>query len=298
MKLGLGTAQFGLPYGVINTDGQVSRAETMRILSYAQEAGIDLLDTAAAYGNSEEMLGVCLTECCAETAFRIISKTVPLHCSTIGKLELYNVEQRLSSSLRDLCQPNIYGILVHHADDLLVPGGEELYAMLQQWKTEGKASKIGVSVYTGAQIEAILERYSIDLIQIPFNVFDQRLLANGLLGELKRRGIEIHARSVFLQGVLLVDLAHIPHKLASLRPALERFDAAVRECGLSRLVATLGFVQSIPEIDYAIVGTLSANQLKSICAAKVLTTQADIAAIDYTTLRVDDEQLINPALWK
>ncbi len=163
----------------------------------------------------------------------------------------------------------------------------------------GKINKLGVSVYTGEQIEAVLKRYKIDLIQLPFNIFDQRLLANGLISELKRQGVEIHVRSIFLQGVLLAEIDKIPQVLKPYQAIFNRFDQAIRDSGLSRLTATLCFIESISDIDYAIVGAVSVEQLKSICDAKDSLAKYRISdLIDFTSFAMDDEKLLNPGLWK
>ncbi len=299
MKLGLGTVQFGLPYGITNTEGQVSQADALDILFCAQQSEINLLDTAAAYGSSEERLGACLKESDGlDSSFRLITKTIPINTSHIGRSDVKRVEQGFYASLQNLNQSSVEGLLVHHVDDLLAPGGERLYECLQQFKDEGRINKLGVSVYTGAQIEAVLKRYKIDLIQLPFNIFDQRLLANGLIAELKRQGVEIHVRSIFLQGVLLAEVDKIPEALKSYQAIFNRLDQAVRASGLSRLTATLGFIESISDIDYAIVGAVSVEQLKSICEAKESLAKYTVTdLIDYPSLAVEDEKLINPGLW-
>lgn len=299
MKLGLGTVQFGLPYGITNTEGQVSQEDALDILNLAQKSAVDLLDTAAAYGSSEERLGACLNQSDQlSSSFRVMTKTIPLNISRIALSDVEKVEKGFLTSLDHLKQSSIDSLLVHHVEDLLVPGGEFLYESLQQLKDSGKINKWGVSVYTGSQVEAVLKRYPIDLIQLPFNVFDQRLLANGLLAELNRQGVEIHVRSIFLQGVLLAENDKIPHTLKSYQAIFDRFDEAVSNSGLSRLMATLGFIESISDIDYAIVGAVSVDQLKSICEAKANLSKYRITdLIDYSSLAVDDEKLLNPGLW-
>lgn len=300
MKLGLGTVQFGLSYGITNTDGQVSQTDALNILSCARKSGIDLLDTAAAYGSSEERLGCCLNEADElGSSFKLITKTVSLNMPEIGISDIKKVEQGFDSSLKNLGQPGVEGLLVHHVDDLLVPGGEHLYESMQQLKNTGKINKVGVSVYTGAQIEAVLKRYKIDLIQLPFNIFDQRLLANGLISELKKQGVEIHVRSIFLQGVLLAEINKIPQVLKPYQAIFNRFDEAIKGSGLSRLAVTLGFIESISEIDYAIVGAVSVAQLKSICDVKQSLYKNRISdLIDFNSFAMDDEKLLNPGLWK
>ncbi len=300
MKLGLGTVQFGLPYGITNTEGQVALAEAQAIVKYARQAGIGLMDTAAGYGTSEEILGRCLhTGKEMESAFQIITKTPPLHCSTFTRSERIKVEQSFFSSLRRLRKTSVEGLLVHHVDDILVPGGERLFEILEYWKGEGRIQKWGVSVYNSEQIETVLERYPIDLIQLPVNVFDQRLLKSGVIRALKQRDVEIHARSIFLQGLLIDKIGKIPEKLKPLRAVREKYEKTAKANGLSVLAASMAFIDSVSEIDFAIVGVVSVSQLKSICHAKEsLTANTGRCAIDFSEFAINDEALINPSLWQ
>jgi aryl-alcohol dehydrogenase-like predicted oxidoreductase len=297
MKLGLGTVQFGLPYGITNAQGQVSAHEAQRILSYARNAGIDLLDTAAAYGTSEKILGSLLEH--SATPFRIVSKTIPLGKASADSADIARISAGLSGSLTDLQQQKLDSVLVHHVEDILVPGGDRIYDLLQQRKEEGRIGKIGVSIYTGAQIDAVLSRYSIDLVQVPFNVFDQRLLHGGSLAKLKRHGVEIHARSIFLQGTLLVDSDSLPPVLAAMKPVLRRFDGFASTHGLSKLSMALAFIHQHPEIDYAIVGTQSVDQLRAICQENDrMADTASFGQFDFSEFALDDERMLNPAQWK
>ena len=120
--------------------------------------------------------------------------------------------------------------------------------------------KVGASVYTSEQLDRLLENYQLDLIQLPLNVVDQRLLQSGSLGKLKNHSIEIHARSAFLQGLLLMPTNDIPDYLAPYKWVFEQFRICRESDGLSALEACIGFVQSIPQIDKIIVGINSLQQ--------------------------------------
>jgi aryl-alcohol dehydrogenase-like predicted oxidoreductase len=300
MKLGLGTVQFGLPYGVTNMGGQVPEEEAWRILDCARRAAIDLFDTAPAYGVSEVVLGEYLAAHEIASPVRIVSKTLPVRSASIGDAELARVQEAFLETLRKLRRSRIYGLLVHHADDLLLEGGAQLYGLLRQWKAEGKVEKIGISAYTASQIEAVLSRYPIDLVQLPVSIVDQRLLKDGLLQKIKRDGVEIHARSIFLQGVLLATPGQLPSMLAPLRPVLERLDAESRKIGLSRLAAALGFIQTLSEINYAIVGALSLAQLESIVSeiSNLASMPFPLSSSECAAFGVDDTRLVSPLMWK
>jgi len=298
MKLGIGTAQFGFSYGITNRNGQVSSSEVSAIIRQTHQVGIDLLDTASVYGNSEAVLGACLAENEHHSKFRIVTKTLPLKSTMVGSMELERIRQGLAASLHNLRKTEIDSVLVHHAEDLLVPGGDGLYELLVEWKSKNKIKKIGVSIYRPSQIEALLARYRLDVIQIPLNVFDQRLLTRGLLKEMKRSGVEIHVRSIFLQGALLSDPAQLPAVLGPLRPMLERLDTVAQKYHLSRLEMALGFIHMIAEVDYGIVGVASLDQFESICQAYArLDAQSTIHQVEFADFSIDDTRLVNPALW-
>jgi aryl-alcohol dehydrogenase-like predicted oxidoreductase len=291
MKLGLGTVQFGTDYGISNQLGQTTPAEVGRILEFAASNGISYLDTAPAYGNSELVLGKIFEPI---HPFRIITKT-----QKIGKSQITADDVRFSldvfrKSLDLLQQRSVYGLLVHHHDDLLNEGGERLMAGLESLKERKLVEKIGVSVYNRQDIDRILAKYSIDLIQIPLNVFDQRLLEDAYLQDLKSKGIEIHVRSVFLQGILLMSEIELPDYLAGLAPYLHRYHQENKKLGISSLQAAIGFVDRLAEVDTILVGVNNLHQLTEIVNA--LICKFDTSYLQEFAIK--NEALINPVLWR
>jgi len=263
-KLGLGTAQFGLAYGVTNARGRVPEAEAVAIIDAAIRAGIRTFDTAAAYGDSEAVLGRALA---ARSDVKVVSKLPPLGGSDISASDIDRCRQTFEQSLARLQLGGIHGLLLHHPDDLRKPGAACIADFLTDLKRAGKIAKIGVSVYERAQIDLALDRLPLDLVQVPVNLLDQRLLQDGTLASLKRRRIEIHARSVFLQGTLLAEAERLPAHFA---PHLHRFAAvagAAGRAGLSRQSLCLRFILEQPDIDCAIVGVTSLGELQQIVAA-------------------------------
>ncbi len=289
LKLGLGTVQFGLDYGIANPGGRVPEDEVGEILELASAAGVQVLDTAPAYGHAQAVLGRWLRP---EDGFRIISKTVAVSSPVIGEQEVATVQAAFDASLAALNVERIAGVLVHQADDLLKPGGERLYACLEEWRVQGRVAKVGVSVYERRQIEAILERYPMDLVQLPLNVFDQRLVRDGTLRALADRGIEIHARSVFLQGLLLMHEEALPAFSTPWRQVIHAFHADVRRAGTTPLAAALAFVNQRPEIDVVLVGVASLEQWRQCLSA--LEHPPTLAWDRYA---VDDPRLVDPRLW-
>jgi aryl-alcohol dehydrogenase-like predicted oxidoreductase len=291
MKLGLGTVQFGTDYGISNKSGQTSADEVRGILEFAAAHGINYLDTAPAYGNSEAVLGENLTR---SHQFRIITKTQKIGKSQITADDVQFVLDTFTQSLHQLRQHSVYGLLVHHPDDLLSEGGDKLMEGLDSVKAQNLVEKIGVSVYDREQIDQLLEKYSIDIIQIPLNVFDQRLLINGYLRSLKSQGIEIHVRSVFLQGILLMSESELPPYVSGLLPYLRRYRQANEKLGILPLQAAIGFVNQIPEVDTILVGINNLVQLKEI----VLSLAKLFDSSSFHEFTIEDIALINPSLWK
>gem|GEM_PF-2061768 len=194
MKLGLGTVQFGQAYGVSNTGGQVAPDEAARILAQAAQAGVAVLDTAANYGTAEDVLEKLDTK-----PFRLVTKTISV------KQGVPAVVARARQSAERLKADTL---LVHAAADLK---DDALWPALQALKAEGVFRKIGISVYVADDPLAVAQTFRPDVMQLPFSVLDQRLLKSGALMRLKDLGVEIHARSIFLQGLLFLDV--LPEKL-------------------------------------------------------------------------------------
>lgn len=290
MKIGLGTVQFGMNYGISNTRGKPSEDEIRRTLDVANEAGIQIIDTAHTYGESEAALGRNLP---AGHDFRIVTKTLPLRTETISATDMQRINAAFHFSLKRLRQPAVYGLLAHHASDLLAKGGEHLMSALVSLKSQGLVKKIGVSVYDQLELDAILSRYAIDMVQLPFNVMDQRLLESGTLHRLNKAGIEIHARSIFLQGLLLMN----PHNLeAHFRPAqesLKKFHEFARSHDRTPLELALHFATNRKEIDYVIIGINHSEELADIISAYKQSSSSD----DYSDFSVHDETVLNPAFW-
>ena len=203
MKLALGTVQFGTNYGIHSVDTKqqekVNYNEVVDIINYARNHDISLLDTAPSYGNSEKVLGNLNTH-----NFKIVTKTRHFNQTVITNKEVDLLNDDLGQSLKSLKHESLYGLLVHNVDDLLKPGADKLFNQLMYFRQQGLVSKIGVSVYTEDKIQNIVDKFDIDLIQLPFNIIDRRLIDGGILKMLKKLGIEVHARSIFLQGLLLM----------------------------------------------------------------------------------------------
>lgn len=287
-RLGIGTVQWGLPYGITNQGMKTAPEMVAAILDEARSSGISILDTASLYGDAETVLGENQLD-----AFRIVTKTLKFATPVITDEQARQIEHVFLQSLQRLSSKRVYGLLIHHADDILAPGGEKLVEALARLKQSGMVEKVGVSVYCAEQLDGILRVLTPDIVQVPINVLDQRLLASGHLEQMKRDGIEIHARSVFLQGLLLMPLAQIPKYFDPVKPLLEKWHFSAAEQGLSLIQASLSFVRDISYVDAVLVGVENLSQMRS-CIADF----SHDANFDAVQLACNNPNFVNPAFWK
>ncbi len=278
-KLALGTVQFGLDYGITNQNGQVSIIEVENILQMAEGSGIDTLDTASAYGNGEEILGRVGVD-----NFQIVTKTTSLNGG------INEVIKRFHQSLNNLNKANVDGLLIHDIDEVDYKQFDALFSRLNELKKEGMVNKIGFSTYTPGQVDFLLKNFDFDLIQVPFNVFDNRLIQGGQLQALNNKGIEIHARSVFLQGLLL-NFKNLPGYFSTWKKEFNDYQEVVKDSGLSLIEYALNFTVNTQEIDKVLVGVDSKKQLTEII--QVVNQQSNLDAYP-----INDLDLLNPGLWK
>lgn len=280
MKLGLGSAQFGLDYGVSNSCGRTPVEELGAILALARESGVRVLDTAPAYGDAETALGVV-----GVAGFDVITK---LPAGTGAA----DVERVLRASLTRLGLEACHGLLLHHADDLTVDHGAGVAAALERVRDVGLVAKVGVSAYSADQLEATLTQMTPDLVQVPMNVFDQRLLLSGGLARLHELGVEVHARSSFLQGLLLMEPDELPIGLAAAHEPLARFRRLAARNGWTPARAALGFVTGLAAVDTVVCGVNDRAQL-----AELLGSCDPLPTETFEELALYDLDIIDPTRW-
>lgn len=293
MKLGLGSVQFGLDYGLAK-DGMPNADAVGEILDWAFSNDVLTIDTAPSYGDSEIIIGAHIN---GESRLSVVTKT-PHFSPEAGNAEIHaDVIDSLHDSLKNLRQNQCYGLLVHNAEDLLANSGPELYKALEELKDEGLVEKIGVSVYSADQIKAILAIYDINLIQVPISIFDQRLVTTGWLDKLKERGIEIHARSIFLQGLALMCMETLPKYFDPVAPHLQRYADWLVSVDMKPLQGALGFIHALPQIDVALVGVNNVDHLRQIVQAMRVVKGSALEHEEYAPFAIDDETVVNPSLW-
>jgi len=273
-KLVLGTVQFGLQYGV-NSAGRPNEDAVKSILAEAAKGGITTLDTSCAYGNSEEILGECITP---DEGFKIVSK-YPKGATPVA--EMFN------GSLSRLKVGQLYGYLLHHFE--VYKNNPSVWDEFMALKEYGKIQKIGFSLYTPEELEFILKNKSpFDLIQVPFNIFDRKFLP--YIKELHDKGVEIHVRSTFLQGLFFKDREALPEKLKPMKKYLLQLDEFSKQSGLSISEIALNYNLQNPYIDGVLIGVDNVEQLH-MNLNSVKDTPIDIE------IEVKEQELLNPVNW-
>lgn len=244
-KIGIGTVQFGIPYGISNKDGQTSEPEVSSILKYAKEIGIDILDTASAYGTSENVLGKnYLTE------FKIVSKFLLQNSKD-------SISQQLKESLQNLNVQFLYGYMAHRPMEI-ADNNPKLWNELVQLKEQGFIKKIGFSFNEVSEIEAVFSMgITPDIIQVPYNYLDNRF--EPFMKSLKQRGCEIHTRSAFLQGLFFVDTNTLDPFFNEVKPIIEQLKNDCKNLA----PALIKYCIDKPFIDKVIFGVNTRTQLKN-----------------------------------
>ncbi len=288
--IGIGTAQFGSDYGVTNSRGICPSAEVDRIIRDAARAGIVVIDTAAAYGHAIDVLGDLLPK---DNEFRIVTKMLSRRRDGGGD-EKASIARQLDATLERLGQSSIYGMMFHDAEYLLNQQDEALWRQAHSLKEQGLVTKIGVSFRAPEEVDHVVERYPIDIAQVPFNLLDQRFLQGGQLGRLKEHAVEVHSRSVFLQGLLIADPDGLPRPLRRAKAALENLQQRVGDGRRAILKAALDFALSRREIDCVVVGVTSHGELTEILD---LVAQPRETVADCASLAIDDIEIIDPTRW-
>ena len=286
MRLALGTAQFGLNYGISNQAGQVTHEEVIAILRLAKAIGITTLDTATGYGESEQRLGEI-----GATDWKIVTKlpAIPENCTDIYQW----VNNAVNGSLHRLKVNNLYGLLLHRPQQLLEKDGDQLYSALQRLKQENIVKKMGVSIYDPSELDALSDHYKFDLVQAPFNAFDRRLIESGWMRKLSEQGVELHVRSIFLQGLLLMSKTNRPAKFDRWINLWNDWEDWLRVSGLSATEACVRYALSFSEISEVVVGVDSEQQLSEI----ILASNGSMPELpSHISSNVRD--LLNPASWQ
>ncbi|TYO98365.1 aryl-alcohol dehydrogenase-like predicted oxidoreductase [Geothermobacter ehrlichii] len=293
-KLAIGTAQFGMDYGISNSKGRTPEKEVARILKMASVSNINILDTAPAYGRSEEIIGHVIS---GLSPFKIITKTKIFEKGLSGRDVAEQLGDTFKDSLERLGVESVYGLMVHQPCDLLSESGMALFEAMEMLQEQGLVKKIGVSVYTAEQIEQCMMRYPIQLMQVPVSVLDQRLLLSGHLTSLKNADVEVHARSIFLQGLLLVKPEDLPPYFEGVKKNLDLLRNAIEESGYTPVQAALGFVNALDEVNAIVCGVSCLEEFEELIDQDHVKLPSEFLD-SLRAFALDDPNVLNPSLWR
>ncbi len=296
MRLCLGTVQFGMDYGI---QGQGRPSETLvdAMLAYAFNHGINCLDTASAYGNAEDVIGHFIKKNKEKfDKIRIVSKMPSDSLENISdKVWAEMILHQAEHSITNLGIDKLYAYLFHHAGYIFE---EKAVEALMSVADRGLAEKIGVSVYSPEEAMKALEYNEIKVIQIPYNVFDQRLDQCGFFQKAKKRGVEIYARSTLLQGLIMMEPDKLPERMKFASRYLKHFLNICSEYNTSPLLAAVGYVGASPYIDYMVFGVDNKDQLTEYISMQKEYIPEKMICDLRTAFKEVDEKLVNPVLWK
>lgn len=260
-QLCLGTAQFGLPYGITNTAGQVPEAEVAKLLSQLEGAGVRCLDTAQAYGNAEEVLGRNLPKV---HHLRVISKLPAQPQIAFTEQDEASWEREFRLSCERLGLESLDALLLHAPAELSKPGGNFLADWLFGLRQRGLVQRLGVSIYTSDELEGVNPDL-LDLVQLPLSLYDQRLLRDGTVTRLRGSGTVLHARSLYLQGLLLTPAKKWPNwATPNVLRHHQRLEVLARERGCRLIDLALGFAKEQTELEAVVLGVCSTQELTQL----------------------------------
>ncbi|SHJ66926.1 aldo/keto reductase [Paramaledivibacter caminithermalis] len=294
-KLVLGTVQLGLDYGINNKKGKPSLEEAYSILDMAYQNDISILDTAAAYGDSEEIIGKYMKD--TNRRFKIATKLKPL--KKHKNIESI-IESEIKDSLRRLNVSSIDYYYLHNFKDVFE--NPSILNILDRFKDKGLIKKAGISIYDTEELDYIINNLSglIDIVQIPFNIFDLRWINSGLLDKAKKTGLMIFARSIYLQGLIFCDKEtadKIHPKLYGHITKLQKF-CEVNNISLDQ--AAMGFAKQQGEIDYIIIGCDTQehiiNGVKNFNSQKI-ELEKKLYNFAFDNFKNIDKVIIDPRLW-
>jgi aryl-alcohol dehydrogenase-like predicted oxidoreductase len=267
MELVIGTATFGSGYGIANRGRFLREADALEILSAAQNLGISSLDTAPAYSNSEEIIGIFHS---AHPKFDCYSKLSPQALTSSTETQL-----AIENSLKNMKVESLKGLYFHNPIDLLANDPAQIETLIDVIEETKSVEKIGVSIYELSELIAIQERHPrISLFQVPENIADQRLRHSQEIMRFHQAGIEFHIRSVFLQGLLLMEKA--PNQLLGAQPFIDRLRSTAHNRSCSPVDLCLSYVKQLAWASKFIVGISEVTQLQEIfCARYDLSIEID-----------------------
>ena len=294
--LSLGTVQLGMDYGIHNANGKPSLETSFRILDAAMAAGINTLDTAAAYGNSEEVIGAWLKTIAEDQRPFIVTKAAKLNHSSLDALRA-DLKERVKTSRERLGLSQLPLLMLHNCEDYLCDK-ENVKLVFEELKASGDILYSGISAYSNHDYGE-LAASGFDAVQIPVNIFDWGQVENGGLQKLKDSGMMIFVRSVYLQGLVFQDPETLPAHMAFCKETLVKFRTLCDKYQLSPAVLALSYALTLPGVTSLVLGSETVEQVQQnaqLLNATVTLSPAQMAEIRENFLNTDIK-VLNPGLW-
>lgn len=294
-RLALGSAQWGMPYGIANRDGQPATGEVAAMLARAREAGLHTIDTARAYGDSEQLIGSLAPP---DQGWRVVTKLAPdVHRDGLGLGEVLEaVASSLAESRRALGREQLPVLLLHRFAHRHACGGR-IWRWLLAEREEGRIGSLGVSAATPEEAWAALEDPDVETLQVATSLLDLRLHRQGFFARARELGRTVYVRSVFLQGLAHLGAQQIPAALDGLRESMERIETTARELGVAPRALYLAFVRELPGV-HPVVGCETEAQLTQLLADWSSETVEGATLMRLVeTLPAHDETLVDPSRW-
>jgi aryl-alcohol dehydrogenase-like predicted oxidoreductase len=285
VKIVLGTAQFGMEYGINNAKGKVSQEESFKILNRSLDYGIDTVDTARAYGDSEKLLGYFIKR--YDKKLKVVSKLPICRHEEVGKI--------VSESLENLNMSRIHGYLVHDFENY--KKDQAIWDELEKIKKNGQIEKIGFSLYFPQDIEFIFKQgIGVDIIQIPFSIFDQRF--EPYLFELQRKKVEVYARSVFLQGLVFKKVTELSGQFERIKDKIIQINSISKKTKIPIFALCVNFAMHNEYIDKIVLGVDNIDHLNEIVKCHDYLSEVEDIMLELGAMRIDDEKVVLPFNWK
>ena len=276
----LGTANFGLNYGIKNKYKKLGTKKIKKILINLKKKKINFIDTSQSYINVEKILGNLNTK-----QFKFVTKF------TFSENNNF-VFDKFLETIKNLKTKNVHTVLFHRSSDLLKKNGKIIYDEMLLLKKKGYIKKIGVSVYEAKELKKILDKYKFDVVQVPINIFNQTFIEKNFLRYLKKKKVEIHARSVFLQGLLLLKEEDIPGKFLKDLKIFQKWNLWLKKNRTTNFDACLNFITNQKYIKKIIVGVDNSKQLNEIINFKKSKKK-----FNFNMMKTKSSRVIDPKLW-
>ncbi len=288
----LGTAQFGSSYGIANKTRRLSQAAVTGIVREAWKHGIDEFDTAQGYGDSEVFLGKALQELALNTKVKVISKIAP----SLDHLNVRSVIHSVETSLKNLGIPRLYALLIHH-EECLGLWDEGLREILVGLIRSGKVEKLGASVYSPRKGLEALNISEIDILQVPTNVLDRRFTEAKIFQTAHDKEKEIYIRSVFLQGLLLMNVNEIPERMRFAQSIIDQLEQFCQDHRISRQQLAIGYLRTRLPKAHLLFGAERVDQVQHNCRALDEKVSESVCQDVERMFNHIDEKILNPSLW-